>query len=234
MIRSEVTMQGLTAVDAFDGREGWSVKPFGGRRDPQRTSVDEAKGLAQDADIEGPLLGWRQKGHRVEYLGTEDVDGTAAHKLRVWLKDGDVQYVFLDPDYFLEIRTVTESRIRGVEQVTESDLGSYAQVEGVWIPFSIESGRKGGPRAYRVTVEQAEVNVEADDALFRFPTEGRVARAILPGPRRSPGAPSATPPAPTSVGARAPFLDAGVISGLGARNNGSAGVSGRISAMTAR
>ncbi len=233
MIRSEVTMQGLTAVDAFDGREGWSVKPFGGRRDPQRTSADEAKGLAQDADIEGPLVGWRQKGHRVEYLGTEDVDGTAAHKLRVWLKDGDVQYVFLDPDHFLEIRTITESRIRGVEQVTEADLGSYAQVEGIWIPFSIESGRKGGPRTSRVTVEQAEANVEADDALFRFPV-GTVARAILPGSRRSPGAPlAAAPPAPTSS-VRAPLLDAGVISGLGARNIGSAAMSGRISAVAAQ
>jgi hypothetical protein len=33
-IRSEVTLQGLTEVEAYDGREGWSMSPFGGRTDP--------------------------------------------------------------------------------------------------------------------------------------------------------------------------------------------------------
>ena len=115
-------------------------------------SADEAKDRAREADLDGPLVHWREKGHRVEYLGTEDVDGTPAHKLRVTRKDGDTQYVYLDPDYWLEIRVVTVSRVRGVERVTETDLGGYAQVAGVWIPFSIESGPKGRPPRERVTI----------------------------------------------------------------------------------
>ena len=35
------------------------------------------------ADIDGPLVDWKSKGHKVEYLGTEDMDGTQAHKLKV-------------------------------------------------------------------------------------------------------------------------------------------------------
>ncbi len=73
MIRVETTMQGLTSVAAFDGRDGWAMNPFQGRRDPQRVSADEAKVRAQEADIEGPLVNWKEKGHRVEYLGTDDV-----------------------------------------------------------------------------------------------------------------------------------------------------------------
>jgi photosystem II stability/assembly factor-like uncharacterized protein len=232
MIRTEGTLQGLTAVDAWDGHEGWSVDPFQGRRDPQRNSLDESKSLARDADFEGPLVGWREKGHRVEYLGTEDVDGTPAHKLRVTLKDGDVQYIYLDPDVWLEIRVVTESHVRGTERVTETDLGSYEQVDGVWFPFSIETGRKGGPKNQRITVERAEANVDANDALFHFPAEGtKVTRAILagPAPARAAAAPQAKP-AP----ARPAVLDSGVISGLGARNIGSATMSGRVSALAAR
>src|SRR3989449_707683 len=153
-IRTEVTLQGLTAIDAYDGKESWSVDPFQGRKDPFRTTADEARGLAQDADLEGALIGWREKGNQVSYLGTEDVDGTPAHKLRVALKEGDVQYVYLDPDYFLEIRRVSERKIRGSERVTETDFGSYVQVNGVWVPSSIESGRKGGPRTQRFTLER--------------------------------------------------------------------------------
>src|SRR5262249_45489107 len=74
MIRSETTLQGLTAVEAYDGAEGWTVSPFQGRRDPQKTSAENLKAVAQQADFDGPLVNWREKGHKVEYLGTEDVD----------------------------------------------------------------------------------------------------------------------------------------------------------------
>ena len=177
-IRTEVTIQGLTAIDAYDGQQSWSVDPFQGRKDPFRTSADEARGLAQDADIDGALIGWREKGNQVTYLGTEDVDGTPAHKLRIALKDADVQFVYLDPDYFLEIRRVSERRVRGSERVTETDYGAYAQVNGVWFPTSIESGRKGGPKTNRFTVESVEVNVPTDDGLFHFPAGPGCARSF--------------------------------------------------------
>jgi outer membrane lipoprotein-sorting protein len=178
-IRTEITLQGLTAIDAYDGKESWSVDPFQGRKDPFRTTADEARGLAQDADIEGALIRWREKGHQIQYLGTEDVDGTPALKLRVVLKDGDVQYVYLDPDAFLEIRRVSERKIRGSERVTETDYGAYSQVDGVWVPTSIESGSKGGPKTQRFNIESIEANLPVDDAIFRFP-EGPGRRAILP------------------------------------------------------
>src|ERR1043166_3167315 len=76
-IRSEVTLQGLTAIDACDGKESWSVDPFQGRRDPFRTTADEARGLAQDADIEGALVHWREKGQQGLSPRTAEVDGTA-------------------------------------------------------------------------------------------------------------------------------------------------------------
>src|SRR5262249_27892906 len=63
--RSEVTRQGLTSVQAWNGKEAWRLSPFQGRRDPERMSVDESRGLAQDADIEGQLLNWREKGSKI-------------------------------------------------------------------------------------------------------------------------------------------------------------------------
>jgi photosystem II stability/assembly factor-like uncharacterized protein len=230
MIRIELTLQGLTSVQAFDGREGWAVNPFQGRRDPQRISADESKGRAQDADIEGPLVGWREKGHRLEYLGTEDIDGTAAVKLRISLKDGDTLYSFLDPEHFLEIRRTTVRRIRGSEEISESDFRSYGQVAGLWIPFAIDTGSKGAPRSGHFNIETAEPNVEGDPGLFKFPADkASVVRAISPGPA---AAPIVAKPAPRPSGKpAAPVIDSGVISGLDARNIGSAVMSGRVSAL---
>ena len=230
-LRVEVTFQGLSAVDAYDGSGSWSTQPFEGRRDAFRSSADETKQLAEDADIDGPLVDWREKGHHVDDLGTEDIDGTRAHKLRVRLKDGNVEYRYLDPDAFLEIRIVKESKIRGVERVTETDLGDYEQVAGVWIPFSIESGKKGGPRTEHLSIDRAEANVSIDDAAFQFPAaSAKVLRVIVAGPPAAASQP--TPPA-VAAAAGEPVMDSGVISGLGARNIGSAAMSGRVAAVAA-
>jgi photosystem II stability/assembly factor-like uncharacterized protein len=227
-LRNEVTLQGLTAVQAYDGRDGWGVQPFGGRRQPERTSADDTRALAQQADFEGPLVDWRAKGHRIEHLGTEDVDGTAAIKLRVIRKDGDIQYVFLDPDSMLEIRIETVHHVRGSEEVTEMDLGSYQQVAGLWLPFSIQSGPKGAPRTMLVAIERVERDVAVDDGWFRFPTTP-VTRIAFPGPPDKASEPSAVAPAPTAPA----VVDSGTISGLGARNIGSAAMAGRVAAIAA-
>jgi outer membrane lipoprotein-sorting protein len=169
MIRQEVSTQGLTAVGAYDGSLGWQIQPFEGRLDPEKLSADDVKSFKLLADLDGPLVDYEAKGNKVEYLGTEDVDGTDAHKLKVTLKDGDVITIYLDPDYFLQIRTTVQSRIRGAEFVEEDDLGNYEQVNGVMLPFSIESGPKGQAKNTKITIEKAEVNVALDTKLFHFP-----------------------------------------------------------------
>jgi photosystem II stability/assembly factor-like uncharacterized protein len=233
--RVEFTIQGLTGVDAYDGTVAWTTEPWEGRRDPFLKSTDEAKGIAHDADIDGPLVDWRAKGNRVDYLGTEEIDGTRAHKLRVIRKDGDVEYRYLDPDAFLEIRVVTESHIRGAERISESDLGDYGQVAGVWMPFSIDSGRKGAPRTAHFAIDRIEANVEMDDTVFHFPAATtKVARTIAPGPgSASLGLAGAGPAGPVKTESAPPIADSGVLSGLGARNIGSAAMSGRVSAVAA-
>ena len=169
MYRNEASLQGLTAVQAYDGKDAWQIQPFQGRKDPEKLAADQAKGFARQADIDGPLVDWKAKGHRLEYLGTEDVDGTPAHKIKVNLADGDVQYVYLDPDHFLEIRTITQTKVRGVEFEQEMDIGNYERVAGVYVPFSYEIGGKGQPKNQKISIETAEASVDIDDALFHYP-----------------------------------------------------------------
>ena len=231
-IRTELTLQGLTAVRAFDGKQGFRISPFGGRKDPERTSPDDDKGLARIADLDGPLVDAAAKKLKLSYLGTEDVDGTAAHKIEVVRPDGDVELIYLDPDHFMTIRVETRTKVRGVESIEERDYGSYQKVAGVWIAFSIESGGKGAPRDTRITVERAEANPALDDALFRMPEAGAPPLTAA-GPASSGPAeqPAVSPPSAASGPVR---VDEGVLSGLGARNIGSAAMSGRIAALAAR
>ena len=169
-IRYEMQLQGLTQVQAFDGKEAWQVNPFQGRKDPERLSADDAKGLGESAaDFAGVLVDYKAKGYKLDYLGTEDIDGTEAHKLRVTRPNGDLTYVYLDPDYFLEIRAVNRRIEHGVPNETVSDYGDYEKVAGVYLPFSVESGPKGSTERVSVQVEKAEANVAAEDTQFQFP-----------------------------------------------------------------
>ena len=172
-VREETTLQGMTRVDAYDGTEGWKISPFGGRKDPEKISVDDAKSLVEDAEVDGPLVDWQAKGSTVEYLGQEDADGTLAHKLKVVRKNGDVNYVYLDPDHFLEIRIVTQRMENGAQVENETDLGDYEKINGVFFPFSIEAGPKGATDKQKVVFEKAEANVPVDDATFKFPTASK-------------------------------------------------------------
>ena len=168
-VRSEVSLQGMTAVQAYDGAEAWQISPFQGRKDPEKMSADDAKPLVEDAEIDGPLVDWKAKGSTVEYIGTEDIDGTEAHKLKVIRKNGDQSFVYLDPDHFLEIRTVSQRTQRGAKVEIETDLGDYEKIAGVFLPFSIEAGERGSSDRQKLIIEKAEPNVTVDDAAFAFP-----------------------------------------------------------------
>jgi len=123
----------------------------------------------EDAEIDGPLVDWKAKQSTVDFLGTEDVDGTLAYKLKVVRKNGDVSFVYLDPDHFLEIRILTQRIKHGAQEEVETDLGDYEKTAGVFVPTSIESGRKGDPDKQKIIIDKAEANVPVDDAMFHFP-----------------------------------------------------------------
>jgi hypothetical protein len=168
-VRTEAALQGMTAVQAYDGKEGWKISPFQGRKDPEKMSGDDVKSLIEEAEIDGPLVDWKSKESTVEYLGREDVDGTLAYKLKVVRKNGDVNFVYLDPDHFLEIRILTQRVEHGAQVEVETDLGDYEKIGGVFVPFSIEAGRKGDPDKQKIVIDKAEPNVPVDDAVFHFP-----------------------------------------------------------------
>jgi hypothetical protein len=169
-IRLEAQQQGLTRVLAYDGSQAWQINPFQGRKDPEKLSADDAKALGEDAgDFMGTLVDYQAKRYSLDYLGTEDIDGTEAHKLRVTRPNGDVAIVYLDPDYFLEIRIVNRRIEHGIPNETVTDYGDYEKVSGVYLPFARESYQKGSSARRKLQIDKAEANVAADKSLFEFP-----------------------------------------------------------------
>jgi hypothetical protein len=180
-VRVEMSVQGLTFIQAYDGKTGWRVNPFQGRKTAERLGEDEARSLADSASIDGVLLASRAKGSKVEYLGREDIDGTDAYKLRVNERDGDVFTYYLDPDTFLEIKILERRKLRGAEGETETELGEYEQVGGVYFPFSIASGAKNSTNKQLTTIESGEANPAVAADLFAMPSGSATAKLTTAG-----------------------------------------------------
>jgi hypothetical protein len=169
LVRETFSLQGMTSVQAYDGAHGWQIQPFGGHKDPELMGEDDLRDLLFDADFDGPLVDYKEKGNTVEYLGHDVVDGDDALRLKVTQKDGDIMYYYLDPDTYLEIRKEIQESIRGSVRETVIDLGSYKPVAGVMFPFSISQGAKSNPGAQTTTIEKLEVNVPIDPGEFAVP-----------------------------------------------------------------
>ena len=169
LVRETFSLQGMTAVTAYDGATGWQIQPFGGHKDPECMGEDDLKDLLLDADFDGPLVDYKEKGNTVEFLGHDVVDGDDALRLKVTLKNGDIVYYYLDPDTFLEIRKEVQEFIRGSVRESVTDLGSYKPVAGVMFPFSIAQGSKANPGTQTTTIQKIEVNVPINPADFAVP-----------------------------------------------------------------
>ena len=168
-IRTELVFQGTTGIYAWDGAAGWRVSPLDGSLEAEPLPAEDAAAAAEQADIEGPLVDWKLKGHTLELVASAELPGGAAHELKVTLKSGAVRRVFVNAATGLVVRTESTRRLRGHELALETVFGDYRKEGGVAFPHSIETGVRGRPRRLRIVVESVEVNPALDGSRFEMP-----------------------------------------------------------------
>ena len=168
-VREEFIIQGMAQIQAYDGKTGWQISPFNGRKDPDLMSQDDMKSLIVDADIDGPLVNYKEKGHKAELVGHDSMEGTDCYKIKLSMKNGDVRYYYLDADSFLELKIEIQTTIHGALQESEMYFGDYEQVNGIYYPFALEQAQKGSSSRQQFSVQKIEQNVNLDDALFAMP-----------------------------------------------------------------
>lgn len=168
--RLEFSSQGTTAVFAHDGEIGWHVAPLQGIFEPQpMTPENHSQAGIDERDIEGPLVGWREKGHVVELEGREALPSGEAFKLKVNLADGTVRYDYIDVVSRQVVRTDKTETIRGRVGQLEQTFSDFREVGGLVFPFFIESHVTDRPKVIKIAVETIELNPQIDDSRFKMP-----------------------------------------------------------------
>lgn len=167
-IRTEFAHQGITAIYACDGSMCWYVDPMFGVFEPEPMSPADTSLAIEEADILG-LSDWRAKGHRVELLGKEAIDGRETYKLKVTLSGGGELTGYLDVETALLVREETTHTIgeRKIDSVTT--FSDFRSVDGVVFPHSITTSARGHSESLQVIVERIEINPRLDETRFEMP-----------------------------------------------------------------
>lgn len=167
MVYTEIKRGDTTFIECFDGQKKWSRLPGGPVR---QASEDEAKTYAQDAwvMVDGPLVNYKEKGHKVEYVGTEKVNGTSTYRMHVTLKSGNTTDIWVNTTTNLPIKQVSRSERNGNESIYY--MLNYKQFDGFTLPTNLLMKVGGGPPV-RLIFEKIEFNFPLDEAFFKMPGE---------------------------------------------------------------
>ena len=157
----------VKVVIASDGNTVWMINPMIGEG-PQQITGPQAETAKAQADFDSVLIDYKAKGHRVELLGTEPVDGKPAYHLRIITKTGLTQQYYLDVATGLEVRTSSSVEQNGFKTDLVTDLSNYQTIDGFAVPFSLRQSVNGTTVA-QMTIAKWEMNVPMDDELFKMP-----------------------------------------------------------------
>ena len=172
------------SVYASDGQTCWWLI----MGQPQKMPEDLAKHLKNMTPIGavgGPLVGYRAKGHRVEFVGKEEVNERQAYKLKLICKEdaeGDEEFHFIDAETFLLVRIEMKKTISGHTTEAVRTFSDYRRVAGLMFAFAEKEREKQGRREYVRTIEKVEVNVDLPDERFVMPKPVEVVQEDEPIP----------------------------------------------------
>jgi len=170
-VREEFSLQGMTGINAFDGKTGWKIEPWNGKKDPEALGEEEMKSIVEDADFDGPLVDYKRKGNKIEFVGMDKFEGTDTYKLKVTKPNGDIYFYYLDSDYYMPIKVEVKRMVRGEEREYEAALADYKLVNGWYLPYSVETNPKGHPQdKSKYVYDKIEANVTLDDSRFAMPS----------------------------------------------------------------
>ena len=169
--RVELVFANDTAVQVYDGANGWKLRPYLGRRTAEPYSPEELKSASFESELDGPLVDYAAKGNKVELEGVDKVENQDAYKLRVTTKGGQVQHIWLDAGTFLEVKVEgTPRRMDRKMRPVSIYLRDYKSVNGLKVPYVIETAVEGNKDTHKMLIESVAVNPKLDDALFAKPT----------------------------------------------------------------
>jgi hypothetical protein len=168
--RLEIQFNGQTAIQVYNGTQGWKLRPFLNRHEVENYTPEESKSAATDADLDGLLIDYAAKGEKVELAGVESVESRSAYKLKVTDKNGYARHVWVDAESFLEVKVEgNPRRLDGKYHPVATYLRDYRSVNVLKMPYLEETAVDGVKDREKIVIEEIVSNPKLDESRFAMP-----------------------------------------------------------------
>ena len=168
--RVEIEFAGKTAVQVYDGASGWMMRPYLNRMDWEPFSPEQTQMQAAEPGMDGLLLDSASRSTKVDFESVEPVEGHPAYKMKLTLKSGEIRHVWIDAQSFLDVKIEgTPRRMDGHMRTVWVYQRDFRSVQGVTVPFVLETAVDGYPTTHKMTIEKVGLNPKLDDTVFVKP-----------------------------------------------------------------
>lgn len=177
--RIELQIAGKTALQVYDGTQGWKVRPYLNRDGAEPFSPEELKLEQARESLDGPLVDYVAKGTRVDQDGVEPVEGKPAYKLKLTHKDGSIQHVWIDAKSFLDVKVEGNPRhMDGRMHNTYVYQSDFRTVQGLVVPFVTQTVVDGYPDRHGMYIDKVTVNPQLAATAFAKPATAAAAKPV--------------------------------------------------------
>ncbi len=169
-MRTDVTVNGKVVSNVYDKGAGWKINPYENiSTATEVTAADDLAQLKTQANLANNLMDYKKRGHTVEYVGQEVVDGQTADKIKLTSKDdGKLTTYFIGKTDHLLIRSDSKQKIQGNEYDAQTFYSDFKEYKG--LKFATHFVRKiEGTIFQEVNYENVELNVPIDEKIFKMP-----------------------------------------------------------------
>lgn len=160
-MRQDFTVNGMTGYQIVTTTEGWGYNPFMGQTKAEALTADDVKSSQDQLDATDDLFEYASKGITVDYLGTEDVEGTECYKLKLTMKSGKEKTMFISTEDNMLVKVSEKVTANGQEMESNTMFSNYKEVDGIQFPFSV-NGNFG-----LVEMDSITINPEVDESIFK-------------------------------------------------------------------
>ena len=161
-------IQGAEIKQGYDGETVWMINPMMGGSTAVEVTGAEAVDIMEAADIDRQLWNYKKKGHQLEFVGTEAVNGAETYDLKLTKKNGIVDHYYLDKNSFLILRATTSTLMNGAEVDVESNFSNYKEFDGYRMALTMEQ-KLGGQTYMLLEMDEVKLNAKVDDSIFSKP-----------------------------------------------------------------
>lgn len=163
-VRQEFNVMGMNNYSIITPTGGWNYMPVQGQSKPEPMTEEQLKYGKDQLDVQGEVVDYKTKGHKIEKLDNEEVDGVSCFKIKLTRKNGNEIVYFIDPKNYYCIRTTSKVVANGQEVESIVNMSNFQKLpEGIVVAFTIENSGIPAP----ININKVVVNGPVDESQFK-------------------------------------------------------------------